>query len=535
MPIPAPPPENELERLNALRAYDVLDTPPEPAFDRLTSLASEICRAPISLVSLVDESRQWFKSRCGLDASETPREHAFCAHAIHGDNVLVVSDATEDERFKDNPLVLGPPHIRSYAGAPLITGKGFRLGTLCVIHDEVTDLSATQLSQLQKLAAIVVDELELRRTLEQNKEVQETLAAQAAELMFANSTLEEQASQLVDLAEDRELLHQCNDRNRRFIETLIEMLPIPIYARDKQQIITHANPAYAALLVRKTDQVRGKHIEEIHDPDTSRDILEMDARLGDGPRAPQVNERRITPFGAGPCRDIVEHKAALRGPDGSVQGVVGAIVDVTEEKALRAKLERLAATDPLTGAANRRAFMERADTEVRRSHRYGYALSLIMIDVDKFKAINDSHGHQAGDAVLKYMSRVCSDTIRASVDFLARLGGEEFAVLCPETDSDGVADLAERLRCAVASQAVAWDGKEIAFTASFGVAAVDHDTALGPVEDAMRRADECLYAAKEGGRNRVMVWCKVKAAAAAPTAERTTPRPVGRSPEALRS
>ena len=300
------------------------------------------------------------------------------------------------------------------------------------------------------------------------------------------------------------------------------MLPIPIYARDKQQIITHANPAYAALLGRKIEQVRGMQIDEIHDPDTARDILEMDERLSDNPCAPQINERRIRPFGNGPCRDIVEHKAALCAADGSVQGVVGAIVDVTEEKALRAKLERLASTDPLTGAANRRAFMERSDQEVRRSHRCGHPLSLIMIDVDEFKAINDTHGHQAGDAVLKCMSQICGDTIRASTDYLARLGGEEFAILCPETDSNGAAELAERLREAVAGQSVSWDGQDIAFTASFGVAVVDLETALGPVEDAMRRADESLYAAKEGGRNRVMVWCEVEAAATAPMPRRKT-------------
>lgn len=154
---------DEAERLAALRRYEILDTPPEPAFDRIVRLASHVLGAPISLVSLIDESRQWFKARRGIDASQTPRSMAFCAHAILSDDVLVVPDARADRRFADNPLVTGDPNIRFYAGAPLRTPEGHRLGTLCVIDRRPRDLDDEKRGLLADLSSLVVDELELRR------------------------------------------------------------------------------------------------------------------------------------------------------------------------------------------------------------------------------------------------------------------------------------------------------------------------------------------------------------------------------------
>ncbi len=161
----APIPFDEAARLAALRRYEVLDTPVEDAFDRFTRLASTILGTPIALISLIDESRQWFKSVVGLDARTTPREQAFCGYAILADEILEVADATADPRFEDNPLVTGAPGIRFYAGAPLATPDGHRIGTLCVIDREVRPhtLTPLQRQQLRDLAALVVDQLELRR------------------------------------------------------------------------------------------------------------------------------------------------------------------------------------------------------------------------------------------------------------------------------------------------------------------------------------------------------------------------------------
>lgn len=168
--ISAAPTSQEHVRLQVLRKYDVLDTLPEEEYDALTRIAAGICQTPISLVSLVDEDRQWFKSRTGLSATETPREAAFCAHAILSpDEVFVVEDSTNDARFHDNPLVTGDPNIVFYAGVPLKGHGGYPLGTLCVIDHQPRQLSQQQINTLKDLAKQVSSLLDLRL---KNKELE---------------------------------------------------------------------------------------------------------------------------------------------------------------------------------------------------------------------------------------------------------------------------------------------------------------------------------------------------------------------------
>jgi len=188
-------PKNEGQRIKVLWQYEVLDTVPEAVFEELTQLAALICGAPIALISLVDEDRQWFKSKVGLTLSETSRDISMCAHAILQGDLLIVPDATLDKRFKDNPLVVSTPKIRFYAGAPLVSPAGYALGTLCVIDQVPRNLTDDQKQALRLLARHVMTQLELRRqTLELSchrdevGQLKQTLAQAQAEIIRLQRT-----------------------------------------------------------------------------------------------------------------------------------------------------------------------------------------------------------------------------------------------------------------------------------------------------------------------------------------------------------
>ncbi|NVM92917.1 diguanylate cyclase (GGDEF)-like protein [Variovorax sp. SG517] len=319
-------PFNEDQRLAALHRYQVLDTIAEQAYDDVTTLASAVCKAPIALISLIDQGRQWFKSRVGLDASETPRELAFCAHAIlQPDIVFEVQDAHLDPRFASNPLVTGDPGIRFYAGAPLVTADGLPIGTVCVIDREPRALSAAERKALQSLARQVVAQLELRQVM--------------------------------------------------------------------------------------------------------------------------------------------------------------------------AGLELESMTDPLTSLWNRRSLDRRLQAAWDLQARERSPLSLLMIDLDHFKRINDALGHPAGDRVLVQAAAIIRDQIGHD-GIAARFGGEEFCVVLPGMDAETARERAEQVRRAI--EGASWPAPNV--TASIGVATAVVDRESSP-NVMLTRADRALYVAKREGRN----------------------------------
>ncbi len=228
----APVGPDEKERLEALKNYQVLDTFPEQDFDDLTLLASQICKTPIALISLVDDVRQWFKSKVGLDASETPKEVAFCSHAILQKDVFVVPDSFQDERFHDNPLAVGAPHVRFYAGAPLQTSLGHRIGTLCVIDAVPRNLAPDQISALQALARQVVSQLELRMHLKRDLEARKDIA----------------------------------QREQKF-RAVFDNAPIGLIQLNSSFEYIEVNPAYAQWLGYSSEELKGKKVADITYPE----------------------------------------------------------------------------------------------------------------------------------------------------------------------------------------------------------------------------------------------------------------------------
>lgn len=341
--------DSEFERLNALRRYAILDTPPEGAFDRVTSLAAELLGVRWAVVSLVDTARVWYKSVHGdLGHREVARLPGLCGAAIGRDGPYVVEDARADPRTQEHPLVAGAPRLAFYVGVPLRTHDGHTLGTLSCMDRVARSVTPRELRLLETLAAIVMDEIELRRS-----------AAQIARLSEA-------------------LAETCDD------------------------------------------------------------------------------------------------------------------------------LERRASFDALTGVLARSAMLARTAALVGRAATSGRGVVLVMVDIDRFKAINDGYGHAVGDLVLKEVAARMAASCRAG-DLLGRIGGEEFLAVFADVAPLGAAPIAERLREAVARAPVAiGGGATLAVTVSGGLIAVPVGAEVPALSELLSRADAALYAAKAAGRNRIV-------------------------------
>ena len=277
----APKPHNETQRLAALKRYAILDTGAEQAYDDITLLAKTICETPIALISLVDEHRQWFKSKQGLEASETPRELAFCAHAILGEQVLEVPNALDDERFCDNPLVASDPSIRFYAGAPLVTHDGFRLGTLCTISDQPKYLTEQQRSALEALARQVMYLFELRLHNQElrvaNDSKRKLFSTISHDLRAPFNVIQGCASRLNTRAESLST-EQIQDLSGRLLRTsklaLSQLETLVEWAQTQMQAI-HFNPKPTHLKSLVSDVLLGL------DPELAGKAVSLHNTIGD--------------------------------------------------------------------------------------------------------------------------------------------------------------------------------------------------------------------------------------------------------------
>ncbi|MEX6502031.1 ATP-binding protein [Pseudomonas zhanjiangensis] len=313
-----PLPPNETQRLAALQAFELLDSPAEAMFDDITALAAQICGTPIALISLIDAERQWFKSRVGLDVEQTPREVAFCAHAIQGSELFEVANASEDPRFCDNPLVTGAPDIRFYAGMPLSAADGCNLGTLCVIDREPHRLDAAQRSALQALARQAMRLFELRLQARRQAE-------QAA-------------------------LHQA----------MLDNAGSAMLITDGQGLVLRANPTSEALLGYPREQLQGRALSELlHEPEQlrqrmrelaeSRGMSSVGAfetiigRASEG--LPEVRE--WTYLGRdGRHIPLLLTLSQIRSQDQQVQGYLVLAHDLSQREQAQQRLTRLAAQLP---------------------------------------------------------------------------------------------------------------------------------------------------------------------------------------------
>ncbi len=450
-------PANEERRLKALAEYHLMDTPPEESFDRLASLASRLFDVPIVLVSLLERDRQFFKAHVGFGVCETSREVSFFAHAIMQNDILIIPDAAKDPRFAMNQLVLGPPFIRFYAGKPLATPTGEKIGTICLIDTKPRrKFSAADRRNLTDLAALIMDRMELRR------------------------------------------LDYAKTISQARFENIAATSPDAIICSNSEGEVTFWNRSAERLFGYSADEIV-EHTSEVIVPESWRRIYyaELD-RLRHGLKL-QLADRTIELSGL--HKDGTEFPAEFSlstWQEGNTTSVGAIVRDITERRQNEERLFRLASLDALTDLPNRGAWRERlAETLAAEK-----PATVLLLDLDGFKEVNDTLGHSAGDSVLKQVAARLKSTCETAI-MVARLGGDEFVVLLPGND--------ERQANAVATQLIStltqrydFAGQTCEVGVSIGMAFAPQHSARP--EELLGAADLALYRAKAGGKGRYEIF-----------------------------
>lgn len=466
------PAQDETERLQALHRLDILDSDPEPAFDEVVRVATEICGTPAAFVNLLDRDRQWFKAKLGVDADSLPREGAICDALVGMKDLLVVPDTMADPRFRTNRFVQGDPAIRFYAGMPLNTTDGFTVGTLCVTDQVPRQLDSGQQEALRALGRQVATQMELRSKV---RELHERMAER-------------------DRAE-----RKLRERTVLF-SAFMEHSPAIGFIKDVEGRFLYYNKAFCERFAVSPTEWIDKSVFDLfprefaaayHDDDLAvmtSGISKVIEETSPGPDGTilywrshkfLVQTEDGTPLLGGLCMDVSsEQETVLR-----LRALHADLVTANQE------LAELSVTDALTGLSNRRAFDERLAKEVER----GGNAALILIDLDHFKALNDTYGHLFGDGVLRTTAQLLKSACRGR-DCVSRFGGEEFAILLADADAHRALDAAERLRQSVEQHA--W--KERGVTASLGITLCSTNKAPAEI---IAEADFALYQAKASGRN----------------------------------
>jgi PAS domain S-box-containing protein len=327
-----PPEKSEKRRLEVLWEYEILDTPAEQVFDDLTTLAAHICGAPIALISLVDEDRQWFKSRLGISEAETSRDISFCAHAIQGDGLFIVPDAANDPRFANNPLVTGDPKIRFYAGAPLISPENEVLGTLCVIDRQPRQIGPEQEQALRILSRQIMTQLDLRRRSRLLAQAQ----AERAEAQAALMAREAEAKNL--LAAEQQARAQSEAAEAQY-RLLMEAMPDLVWTAAPDGALEYFNESCMDYFQGTYDQMKGWGWQEALHPEDRPHCLEVWRRsLKTG--ANYEIEFRLRRASDGAYRWHLGRALPLRDPQGRIVKWVGTATNIDDLKRLEVALKQ---------------------------------------------------------------------------------------------------------------------------------------------------------------------------------------------------